>query len=85
MDKDVTQGATAIYSVTYNFIPLSPSTDDLCADQKEDKCPLLASAHHHSVSTSPWPTGLSGTVVSKIEWKDQDGQQVLCLKWTAKV
>ena len=76
-------GGTATYAVTYNFIPLSPTTDDLCADQKDDKCPL-AIGHHHSVSDSVFPSGLSGTLVSKITWKNSDGRQILCLEWTVK-
>ena len=67
--------------MTYNFIPLSPTVDDLCATQKVDLCPLKVGVHH-STSDSTWPSGLSGTIVSKIQWKDQDGQEILCLQWT---
>ena len=81
LDKVVTTGATATYSVTYNFLPLTPTVDDLCADQKDDLCPL-AIGLHNSKSNSAWPSGLSGTIVSKIQWKDQDGQEILCMQWT---
>ena len=83
LDKQITVGATAKYSTTYNFIPLTPTTDDLCADQKDDLCPLAIGAHH-SKSISTWPSGLSGTIVNTIEWADQDGQPILCLKWTVQ-
>jgi len=76
-------GHTATYAVTYNFIPLTPTVDSLCADQETDKCPL-AIGHHHSESYSDFPTGLSGTLVSKITWKHEDGRQILCLSWTVK-
>jgi hypothetical protein len=83
LDKQITVGAKAKYSTTYNFIPLTPTTDDLCADQKDDLCPLAIGAHH-SKSVSTWPSGLSGTIVNTIEWTDQDGQPILCLKWTVQ-
>jgi hypothetical protein len=67
--------------VTYNGIPLSPTVDNLCATQAVDKCPL-AVGHHHSTSDSVWPDSVSGTIKTKIEWKDQSGSQVLCLLWT---
>jgi hypothetical protein len=76
-------GHTAKYAITYNFIPLSPTVDSLCADQATDKCPL-ATGHHHSESYSVFPTGLSGTLVSKITWTHEDGRQILCLQWTVK-
>ena len=80
LDKVITPPATATYSVTYNFIPLTPTVDDLCATQKEDLCPLAIGVHH-DVSTSTWPSGLSGKLTTKIQWKDQDGQEILCLSW----
>jgi len=80
LDKVITTPATATYTVTYNFIPLSPTVDDLCATQKEDLCPLAIGVHH-DVSTSTWPSGLSGKLTTKIQWKDQDGQEILCMTW----
>lgn len=87
-DYDLTKvitGGTATYSVTYNFLPFSPTVDQLCADQAGtvDACPL-AIGHHTDISKSVWPPGLSGTVVSTIKWVDQDGADVLCLKWSVK-
>lgn len=87
LDKEVT-GGTATYKVTLNFIPFSPTVDDLCADQagSTDECPLAGGgAHHHDVSVSTFPNGVSGTIVSTIIWADQDGEQVLCFQWTVKV
>lgn len=79
----VITGGTATYAITYNFIPLSPTVDDLCADQKDDLCPLKE-GHHHSESHSTFPSGLSGTLKSTITWKDTSGAQILCLEWTVK-
>lgn len=79
-------GGTATYAVTLNYFPLPSTVDDLCADQEggDDPCPL-AVGHHKDVSVSPFPSGVSGKVVSDIIWKDQDGQQVLCVRWTVKI
>lgn len=79
---------TATYSATYNFIPISPTVDDLCVDQAKgdfpDPCPL-AKGHHNSKSISVFPSGLSGTLASKFLWKDQNGEQILCMTWTVKM
>ena len=86
LDEVVTSG-TATYSVTYNFIPVTPTVDDLCVDQQggipPDPCPL-AIGQHNSKSISQFPSGLSGTIVTQILWKDQNNQQILCMKWTVK-
>ena len=52
----VTDG-NAKYAVTYNFIPLSPTTEPLCSNIP---CPLSAGSYVND-TTSMWPTGLSGT------------------------
>lgn len=65
LSEEVVQGATASYAVTYNFLPISPTVDDLCADQisptgSGDKCPLAAT-HHDSTAHQPFPSGVSGS------------------------
>jgi hypothetical protein len=66
-------GATAVYTVTYNFIPLTPTIEDLC---KNIACPILPGTYN--LSTSSTFPDVSGSLVSKIEWKNQDGAQLLC-------
>lgn len=66
-------GATAVYTVTYNYIPLTPTIEDLC---KNIACPVLPGTYN--ISTSSTFPDVSGTLVSKIEWKNQDGAQLLC-------
>ena len=84
LTKEIT-GGTATYSITYNFLPLSPTVDQLCDDQagSADTCPLMV-GHHTDISKQIWPSGLGGTLVTTIKWLDQDGSDVLCLKWTTK-
>lgn len=58
----------------------------LCACSYIRPFPHCAQAGHHTdVSKQIWPSGLSGTVVSQIEWTDETSAQILCVKWTAKV
>ena len=84
LSQSVNQG-TSKYSVTYNFIPLSPTTEDLCTEIAKSNitCPLnntIASESKGSV-----PTGLSGTVVIKNEWFDISNVRILCMQFTIKI
>ena len=84
LSQTVNQG-TSKYSVTYNFIPLSPTTEDLCTEIAKSNitCPLnntIASESKGSV-----PTGLSGTVVIKNEWFDISNARILCMQFTIKI
>jgi hypothetical protein len=72
---------TATTSITYNFLPLSPTVADLCTSII---CPL-APGQHDGSSTYPFPTGISGTLVTQIVWADENGMQLLCIKSTVKV
>lgn len=78
---------TATYTIKYNFLPLSPTVDQLCADQagSADPCPLAGDAaapvHHEDRSVSVFPD-LKGSISSKIEWKTAAGEQILCMTWT---
>jgi hypothetical protein len=67
-------------SVTYNFIPLSPSVAPLC---QSVVCPLNPGQHDGSVS-NVFPSGISGTVVTKIVWTDDNGSELLCIRSTIK-
>ena len=84
LSQTVNQG-TSKYSVTYNFIPLSPSTEDLCTEISKSNvtCPLL---NHIDVGSKGSITdGLSGTVVIKNEWFDVSGVRILCMQFNIKM
>ena len=85
LSQEVNQG-TSKYSVTYNFIPVSPSTEDLCTEINKSNitCPLNVS-HIASESKGTVPSGLSGTVVIKNEWFDVSGARILCMQFTIKI
>ena len=75
----VTDG-TVTTTVTYNFIPLSPTTEPLC---NSVPCPLEPGQHDGS-SSIEIPTGISGSVVTKIIWTVTN-IQVLCIQITLRV
>jgi hypothetical protein len=72
---------TCVYSFSLNGIPFTPSKEDLCT---QVSCPLVAGNYNLS-STSTWPDGISGKVVTKIEWYDQSNNLLLCSQTTEKV
>jgi len=72
---------TAVYTTTYNFIPLSPTTEDLC---KNTVCPITVGPHSQS-STSLFPSGLSGNIVIKTQWFDDTHKNLLCYTLNLKV
>lgn len=67
-------GGTATYTVTYNFIPLTPTVEDLC---KNIACPILP-GQYNQTTTSIFPAGLSGTMTTKIRYQDTNGAELLC-------
>ena len=79
--KSPITGGTATYSVNLNGIPFSPSIDDLCT---QTVCPKAIGTYNET-SKSTFPTGVSGKIVTKIEWKNQDAQPVWCLETTFKI
>lgn len=76
-------GGTVTYTPTYNFIPLSPSSESLCTTLP-DGCPIRVGPLN-TVSSMPFDSSLSGTIVLKIEWKDLSEKQLMCVSVTAKV
>jgi ML domain len=72
---------TAKYSFSFNGIPFSPTTEDLCSDVA---CPLLAGPYTNT-TTSVFPSGVSGKVVTRIEWFDTANNRLLCADVTAKI
>ena len=72
---------TVKYSLTLNGIPFTPSTDDLCT---QTVCPKVAGFYNES-STDTWPSGFSGKIVTKLEWFDATGAQLLCSQTSERV
>ena len=77
LKSPITSG-TATYSFTLNGLPFSPTVDDLCT---QTECPKEIGTYNET-SKSTFPTGVSGKIVSKIQWKNQDSQPVWCLEST---
>ena len=76
--KSTLTGGTATYSFTLNGLPFSPTTDDLCT---QTTCPKEVGTYNET-SKSTFPSGISGKIVSKIQWTNQDKQPVWCLETT---
>jgi len=74
------ESGKAVYSVTYNFIPFSPTTEDLCTNTK---CPLLPGTYNQS-SSSNFPD-LSGSVTITSKWYDSIDNLLLCYVVQVKV
>ena len=74
-------GGSVKNSMTYNFIPLSPIVTDLC---QNTQCPITIGSHDGS-SWYTMPSGLTGTITSRILWADTAGTQLLCLDMSLKV
>jgi hypothetical protein len=70
-------GGTVKYSVTYNFIPLSPTVEDLCK-VVPGGCPV-SPGKLDTVSSFPFDGSLSGSITFKIEWKDLYEAQLICV------
>ena len=70
-------GGSAIYTVTYNSIPLTPTTDNLCSVAPAG-CPIMPGTLD-TVSSIPFDGSLSGSLNFKIEWKDLDAGQLMCV------
>lgn len=73
-------GGTATYSVTLNGIPFPSTIDALCT---QTECPK-AIATYNETTKATFPTGISGVIVTKIQWADQNKQPVWCLQTTFK-
>jgi hypothetical protein len=77
---DVLSG-TATYSATYNFIPLAPTIEDLCANVV---CPIQAGSLN-TISSIPFDSSLKGSITLKIEWKDASNNELMCVSVNVKV
>ena len=74
-------GGEAKYTVTYNFIPLSPTVEPLCSNIP---CPLGAGSYRND-SVSLWPSGLTGSVTTILTWTDDVSRPLLCISIAAKL
>jgi hypothetical protein len=78
------EGGTATYSLSLNGVPVPSRVSDLCAARSADPCPLQP-GHHTDVATSVFPTDVSGKVVSRVQWANEEKEDILCVEWTVHV
>ena len=76
---DVSAG-TVTTSITYNFIPIAPTVEDLCVNTV---CPLVNGPNDRS-SSGPWPSGIKGKISTKIVWAYPNSSQLLCIQLDVK-
>lgn len=72
---------TATYSFSLNGIPFPPTVDDLCTQTTCPKEPGL----YNETSSSIFPSGVSGKIVSQIAWRDPDDTLIWCVENTWRV
>lgn len=75
------EAGTCKYTLSLNGLPFTPTIDDLCT---QVTCPMT-SGNYNLSSTSLWPSGVSGKVVTKIEWFDLNSTLLLCSQIIEKV
>jgi len=80
-DGVTVDAGTTKYSLSLNGIPFSPSTEDLCI---QTACPKTPGFYNES-SSDTWPGGVSGKIVTKLEWFDAAGTLLLCSQTTERV
>jgi hypothetical protein len=72
---------TATYSFSLNGIPFPPTVEDLCT---QTSCPKEPGIYNES-SSSIFPSGISGKIVSQIAWRDSDDTLIWCVENTWRV
>jgi hypothetical protein len=72
---------TAKYSITLNGIPFPATKNDLCT---QITCPQLPGIYNLT-SASIWDGGVSGKIITTIQWYDSAGTELLCSKTTVRV
>lgn len=77
----VVSAGSSEYSVTLNGIPLTPTVEDLCS---QTSCPKTSGFYNES-STDVWPSGVSGKVVLKLSWFDDQKNLLLCSQVTERL
>ena len=76
LSKTVTAG-NATYSYSLNYIPFEPTTVDLCS---QTVCPLYPGVQNVT-GNSTFPA-IVGLLEAKVEWADQNGDSIWCVKTT---
>jgi hypothetical protein len=71
---------TSVTSVSLNFIPVGTKTEELCSSMS---CPIEPGSHDGS-TWALFPSGVSGTLVSKINWYDDQQNHLLCIESVIK-
>jgi hypothetical protein len=79
--KEPVSGGLASYSYSFNGIPFSPTVEDLCT---QTTCPKEIGTYNET-SKSTFPSGLSGKIVSKIKWENENKEQIWCVEITMKI
>jgi len=79
LKSDIT-GGNAAYSIKLNGIPLPVTNDELCT---QTSCPKVAGSYNET--TNGIFPDVSGKVVSRIQWTNQDDQPIWCSEQTFKV
>jgi len=64
------------YDVKYNFMPFAPTFENLCHNVP---CPLGPGTYQNRTTTE-WPTGISGRLVTKMKWLDATNALLLCVE-----
>jgi hypothetical protein len=72
---------TAKYSITLNGIPFPATKNDLCT---QIVCPQVAGTYNLTTA-SIWEGGVSGKIITTIQWYDSAGKELLCSKTTVRV
>jgi hypothetical protein len=72
---------TATYSFSLNGIPFPPTVEDLCTQTDCPKEPGI----YNETSSSIFPSGVSGKIVSQIAWRDPDDTLIWCVENTWRV
>ena len=65
-----------VTSISLNGLPLTPSTESLCANTQ---CPIVSGANDRT-ATSTWPDTVSGKIVTKSQWFGPTGESLLCIR-----
>ena len=76
---------TARSATTFSYersSPFTPTVDPLCT---QTVCPKETGVDYNETSWSIFPSGVSGKVVSRIQWDDQDAQPLWCIETTWRV
>lgn len=81
LDTSIDSGI-AYYDVTLNGFPYSAQAP-LCEETQKsgDPCPLLP-GHHQQISNST--NSVTGKLVTKITWRNNDNLEILCAQITTK-